>query len=149
MLFLRRFAASLPAVPPSAFSSLVVGVVWLHDFTPHPMHQMRQARNAFTFPNPLGGSSRALVPADLATIYNLNPIFNAGNSGQGQTIALIEDTDVFRLSDWNSFRSAFSLSNYTTGTINAVHPAPPSRTNNCNRPSIIAPNDAEAILDKK
>jgi len=132
---------------PSAFSSLVVGIVSLHDFAPHPMHQMHQARNAFTFPNPLGGASFALAPADLATIYNLTPIFNAGNSGQGQTIALIEDTDVFRLSDWNSFRSAFGLSSYTAGTISSVHPAPPSGTNNCNRPGVIAPNDAEAILD--
>jgi len=132
---------------PAALGSLVVGIVSLHDFSPRAMHQMHQTRYEFTFPNPLGGASFALVPADLATIYNLNPLFNAGNSGQGQTIALIEDTDVFSLSDWNSFRSKFGLSSYTAGTITTVHPAPPSGPNNCSRPGVIAPNDAEAILD--
>jgi subtilase family serine protease len=132
---------------PAALSSLVVGIVSLHDFSPHAMHQMHQARHQFTFPNPLGGTDFALAPADLATIYNLNPLFNAGNSGQGQTIALIEDTDVFTLSDWNSFRSAFGLSRYSAATIAAIHPAPPSGPNNCKIPGVIAPNDAEAILD--
>ena len=41
-------------------------------------------------------SNYALVPADLATIYNLNPAFSAGFSGQGQTIVVIEDTDMFQ-----------------------------------------------------
>jgi len=132
---------------PGALSSLVVGIVSLHDFSPHAMHQMHQARHQFTVPNPLGGTDFALVPADLATIYNLNPLFSAGNSGQGQTIALIEDTNVFTLADWTSFRSALGLSKYTAGSISAVHPAPPSGTNNCRNPGIVAPNDAEAILD--
>ena len=66
---------------PAALGSLVVGIVSLHDFSPRAMHQMHQTRHEFTFPNPLGGASFALVPADLATIYNLNPLFNAGNSG--------------------------------------------------------------------
>src|SRR5437016_5577708 len=132
---------------PAALASVVVGIVSLHDFAPRAMHQMHQAPHQFSFPNPLGGTSFALVPADLATIYNLNPLFTAGNSGQGQTIALIEDTDVFSLSDWNSFRSKFGLSSYTAGTISMVHPAPPSGTNNCSKPGVIAPNDAEAILD--
>jgi Pro-kumamolisin, activation domain/IPT/TIG domain len=132
---------------PSALSSLVVGIVSLHDFSPHALHQMRKALPQFTFPNPLGGNDFALVPADLATIYNLNPLFSAGISGQGQTIALIEDTDVFSLSDWNSFRSALGLSSYTAATISTLHPAPPNGTNNCKIPGVIAPNDAEAILD--
>jgi subtilase family serine protease len=132
---------------PGALSSLVVGIVSLHDFSPHAMHQMHRARHQFTVPNPLGGTDYALVPADLATIYNLNPLFNAGNSGQGQTIALIEDTDVFSLSDWTSFRSALGLSSYTAGSISAIHPAPPSGTNNCKAPGVVPPNDAEAILD--
>src|SRR5258708_13370431 len=105
---------------------------------------MHQARRNFTIPNPLGGTDFALVPADLATIYNLNPIFNAGNSGQSQTIALIEDTDVFTLSDWSSFRSALGLSKYTAGTISAALPAPPNGQKNCGSPGVIAPDDAEA-----
>src|SRR5260221_307079 len=125
----------------------MVGIVTLHDFSPHAMHQMHQARHQFTVRTPLGGTDLALVPADLATIYNLNPLFSAGNSGQGQTIALIEDTNVFSLADWTSLRPALVLSKSTAGSISAVHPAPPSGTNNCRNPGIVAPNDAEAILD--
>jgi subtilase family serine protease len=132
---------------PAALAPIVVGIVSLHDFMPRAMHEMRQTRPQFTLPNPFGGTSFALVPADLATIYNLNPLFSSGVSGQGQTIALIEDTDLFRTSDWSAFRSAFGLSSYTSGSLATVHPAPPSGPNNCARPGVIAPNDAEAILD--
>src|SRR5712664_278151 len=132
---------------PAALAPVVVGVVSLHDFRPHTMHKMHRPRPQFTFPDPSGGTAYALVPADLAKIYNLNPLFNAGISGQSQTIVLIEDTDVFSASDWSTFRSTFGLSGYTSATFAQVHPAPPSGPNNCGAPGAFAPNDAEAILD--
>jgi uncharacterized repeat protein (TIGR01451 family) len=128
---------------PAALAPAVLGIVSLHDFWPHAMHKMSRAHPEYTF----AGPTYALVPADLATIYNLNPLFSAGYSGQGQTIVVIENTDVFSTSDWSTFRSTFGLSGYTSGSFTTVHPAPPSGTNNCRTPSIIAPNDAEAILD--
>jgi subtilase family serine protease len=111
------------------------------------MHELRKPKGNFTFPGSLGGTDYAVVPADLATIYNLNPLFTAGNSGQGQTIVLIEDTDVFAASDWTTFRSTFGLSTYTSASFTSVHPAPSSGPNNCGAPGVVAPNDAEAILD--
>ncbi len=111
------------------------------------MHKMHQARPQFTFPDPSGGTAYALVPADLAKIYNLNPLFSAGISGQGQTIVLIEDTDVFSASDWSAFRSTLGLSGYSSASFAQVHPASPSGPNNCGAPGAFAPNDAEAILD--
>ena len=48
---------------------------------------------------------KAVVPPDLATIYNLNPLFSEGISGQGQTIVLIEPTNAFKTGDWGTFRS--------------------------------------------
>ena len=36
-----------------------------------------------------------MVPADLATIYDFNPLFAKGITGTGQTIAVIEDTDLY------------------------------------------------------
>ena len=131
---------------PAALASMVVGVVSLHDFRPRSMHIMRSSPPKFTF-NGLFGTTYAMVPADLATIYNLNPLFNAGYSGQGQTIALIEDTDVFTSADWSTFRSKFGLSSYTSGSFKNVHPAAPTGPNNCAKPGVVAPNDAEAILD--
>ncbi len=131
---------------PAALAPVVAGIVSLHDFRPHTMHTMREARPNFTFSGSYG-PTYALVPADLATIYNLNPLFAAGYSGQGQTIVVIEDTDIFSAADWNTFRSTLGLSSYSSGSFSTVYPAPPSGANNCSRPGIIAPNDAEAILD--
>ncbi|HYL96676.1 MAG TPA: protease pro-enzyme activation domain-containing protein [Terriglobales bacterium] len=132
---------------PAALAPVVAGVVSLHDFRPHTMYKMRRPKAQFTFTDSLGGTNYAVVPADLATIYNLNPLFSAGNSGQGQTIVLIEDTDVFSASDWNSFRQTLGLAGYTSASFTSVHPAPSSGPNNCGAPGVIAPNDAEAILD--
>jgi hypothetical protein len=135
-----------PSIP-AALAPVVAGVVSLHDFRPHPMHHLRKANTEFTFTDSSGGNNYAVVPADLATIYNLNPLFSAGYSGQGQTIVVIEDTNVFRASDWNTFRSTFGLSSYTSGSFTTVHPAPSGGANNCASPGVIPPNDAEAILD--
>ncbi len=76
----------------------------MHDFLPH---SMKTARRDYTFTsgnNPF----QAVVPADLATIYDLNPLFNKGYTGKGQTIAVIEDTNLYSTADWYTFRSAFS-----------------------------------------
>ena len=134
---------------PAALAPVVAGIVSLHDFRPNAMHKMHQPRAQFTFQDQFGFDTYAVVPADLATIYNLNPLFNAGISGQGQTIVLIEDTDVFTAADWGTFRSTFGLSGYTSASFTQVHPpAPPSQPgNNCGAPGVISPNDAEAILD--
>ena len=104
---------------------------------------MRQPRSLFTDTN----GNYSVVPADLATIYNFNPVFSAGYTGQGQTIAFIEDTDLFSTSDWTTFRSTFGLSSYTSGSLATAYPPPPSGPNNCTAPGVVGPNDGEAILD--
>jgi len=129
---------------PAPFASAIVGIVSLHDFRPHPMHMMRTARTLFSDSN----GNFSVVPADLATIYNLNPVFGSSISGQGQTVVVIEDTDVFSTADWDTFRSTFGLSSYTSGSFTQVFPPPPSGSPpNCSDPGVISPNDAEAILD--
>ena len=143
----RHIANMSKSSIPAALAPVISGVVSLHDFRPHTMHHLRKANTAFTFADGLGGTTYAVVPADLATIYNLNALFNSGISGQGQTIVLIEDTDVFSAADWNIFRSTLGLSTYTAASFSTVHPAPSSGSNNCAAPGVIAPNDAEAILD--
>ncbi len=126
---------------PAALAAAVVGVVSLHDFMPRPMHMQRPN---YTFTS---GSYtyEAVVPPDLATIYNLNPLFGAGTSGQGQTIVVIEDTNLYTTADWTNFRSAFGLSGYTS-TLTPLHPAPASGTNNCSNPGVNG-DDVEAIID--
>ena len=127
---------------PAALAPAVVGIVSLNDFRPHAMHRMHKD---YTFTSG-GDTFQAVVPGDLATIYNLNPLFTAGTSGQGQTVVVIEDTNLFSTADWTTFRSTFGLSTFTSGSLTTVHPAPPSGTNNCTNPGTNA-DDGEAILD--
>jgi subtilase family serine protease len=124
---------------PAALAGVVRGIVSLHDFRPHTNFKRRPDYTVST-------SSQLVVPADLATIYNFNPLFSAGISGQGQTIVVIEDTNVYSTTDWTTFRSTFGLSGYTSGSFTQVHPAPASGTNNCTNPGVNSA-DGEAILD--
>jgi subtilase family serine protease len=120
---------------PAALAPVVAGIVSLHDFWPHALYKMHRPGSQFTFPDSSGGTAYAVVPADLAKIYNLNPVFSAGISGQGQTIVLIEDTDVFSASDWSTFRQTLGLTGYSSASFAQVHPAPSSGTNNCAAPA--------------
>jgi subtilase family serine protease len=128
---------------PAALARAVQGIVSLHDFMPRPLYKIRPNYTVSGF----FGDTYELAPGDLATIYNINPVFKAGYSGKGQTIVVIEDTNVYSSSDWTVFRQTFGLSSYTSGSFVTVHPAPKSGTNNCSNPGVVAGNDAEAILD--
>src|SRR5262249_11898090 len=96
---------------PAPLAPIISGEVPLHNFLPKPMQRLRKLHGEFTIGG-LFGDTYALVPADLATIYNLHPLFASGVSGQGQSITLIEDTDVYTANDWNTFRSVLGLSSY-------------------------------------
>jgi subtilase family serine protease len=150
-----------PSIP-SALAAVVAGIVTLNDFKPHQMHRAIQTTHFstrtgsqtnegtaltqsgtvhpdYTFAS---GSDtyEAVVPGDLATIYNLNPLFAAGYTGKGQTIVVIEDTDVYSTADWTTFRKEFGLTTYTTGSFTEEHPG------SCTDPGVNAA-DGEAILD--
>ncbi len=127
---------------PAALTPAVVGVVSMHDFVPRTMHKLR---GNYTFAS-RGETYETVTPADLATIYNINPLFTAGISGQGQTIVVIEDSNAYSTADWTTFRKTFGLSGYTSGTFTQVQPAPPSGANNCGNPGVNS-DDGEAILD--
>jgi subtilase family serine protease len=128
---------------PEALAPAVAGIVSLHDFSPRPR---RRAHADYTFTS--GKTTyQAVTPGDLATIYDLNPLFAAGITGQGQTIAVIEDSDLYKSSDWNTFRSTFGLTQYASGSLTSIHPAPATGANNCSAPGVVAGDDGEAILD--
>jgi uncharacterized repeat protein (TIGR01451 family) len=128
---------------PAALADAIVGVVSLNDFRPHTNFK---PRTVFTFAVN-GGTDFAVVPGDLATIYNLSPLFSNGTSGQGQTVVVIEDSDVFSTTDWTTFRTTFGLSGFSSGSFTQVHPAPVSGTSNCADPGVVAQNEGEAELD--
>ena len=68
----------------------------------------------------MGGTDYGVAPGDFAKIYNLSPLLAQGNAGAGQTIAVIERTNI-QSADVASFRSAFGLSSYK-GTFTQMHP---------------------------
>lgn len=125
---------------PSALAGVVAGVVSLNDFRPHPEYK---PRSAYTFSSS-GSEFYAVVPADLAKIYNFTPLFSAGVSGAGQTIVVIEDTNVYSTADWTTFRSTFGLSSYTSGSFTQVHP---TGSASCSNPGVVSGNESEAELD--
>jgi hypothetical protein len=140
---------------PAELAATVAGVVSLNDFRLRPMFRPRanaraSSRPNYTFTFPCGPNNvdtcteNALVPADLWTIYNFTPTFTAGFSGQGQTIVVLEDSDLYSTGDWSTFRSTLGLSGYG-GTLTTVHP---NGGNNCADPGVNSNgDDAEAAVD--
>jgi hypothetical protein len=144
-----RFANMSDPQIPAALTSAVVGVTSLHNIPAKPAFH-RTVTPQLTAGNftcgPFGDTCRMMTPPDLATVYNFNPVFGGGNTGQGQTIYLIEDTDLFggtaggTNADWAKFRSTFGLSGFISASVNTVHPG------GCADPGV-NPDSGEAILD--
>jgi subtilase family serine protease len=130
---------------PAALAGAVAGVVSLQDFKPQQM-RVPVVRTNYVFSgctgetDGTGGSCYVLVPADLETIYNLNPLFRLGINGTGQTITLVEDSDTYS-TDVAKYRSTF-LSKWS-GTVTTTQP---SGGSTCTDPGTNAA-DGEADLD--
>ncbi len=141
---------------PAALVPVVAGIVSLHDFKPHndfkpKTKPLKSAQRSTPKPDDTTGNADSpylVVPADLATIYNLNPLYAAAMTGQGQTIAVLEYSDSGVDADWATFRSTFGLDTaYPNGTLTTIHPLPPTGTNNCADPGIVDGDEVEVELD--
>ena len=100
---------------PAALAGVVAGVVSLHDFHPHTFHRDVVSAHVdpktqnllapdYTFTSGTSRCDSGRRPGRSATIYNFNPLFAAGISGQGQTIVVIEDTNLYNTADWTTSR---------------------------------------------
>lgn len=105
---------------PAAFAPVVEGIVSLNDFRPRAMVSLH--RPLYTSPGYGGPPFYGVAPADLAKIYRFNPLFAAGITGTGQTIAVVEDADLYNPADWTTFRRTFGLDAYGHGSLKSVHP---------------------------
>ncbi|MGC1200986.1 MAG: S53 family peptidase, partial [Candidatus Acidiferrales bacterium] len=134
----QHWANSTDPRIPAALASAVVGVSKLNDFRPRPMvHNMGTfkrsmttgktvaVKSQITFPNLdcYSGNNNcyAVGPYDFAKIYNVMPLWNAGTTGAGQTIAIVSDSDVYD-ADYQQFRSLFGLPALTGSTFQRVLP---------------------------
>lgn len=148
----RHIANASDPMVPAALLPVVAGVVSLHDFRPRSQLVRRAASPAYTYTNAEGGISHALVAGDLATIYNLKPLFDAGYSGTGQTIMVVEDTYLYSTNDWKNFRTTFGLTQqYPHGSLTQaspqgyIHCANPGFQGNSSDPGY--GDDGEAAID--
>ena len=105
---------------PRALASAVEGIVSLHDFRRTASTTPRRA----LAPTPqwtLDGS-HYLYPADFATIYHLNPLYNQAIAGSGVALAIAGRSNI-NLADVAAFRANAGLSaNTPTVTLNGPDP---------------------------
>ena len=110
---------------PLALAALVRGVSPMNDFRAQPQLQVvgqgqiargpRPKAPLWTAPNQYGTSSPyefTVAPEDLATQYDLAPLYQAGIDGTGQTIAIINESNV-DLSLVRNFQQLFGLNGTT------------------------------------
>ena len=133
---------------PADLTPVVTGIASLTDFMPYKMSRSRvktsmkqAARNGV--PSSGSGAVAYLGAADLAKIYNFTPLLTTGITGKGQTIAVIEDTNLYSANDWTTFRQNLGLSIYTFGTLTQLNP---TGTNSCGNPGTNG-DDGEAAID--
>jgi pseudomonalisin len=94
---------------PSAIAPLVAGIVSLHDFRrASATVSKREMGLAGANPANTQGSTHYLLPADFATIYDLNPQYAAGWKGSGVSVAIVGRSNIL-LSDVAAFRSSAGL----------------------------------------
>ena len=150
----RHFAnISNPQIP-AALASVVMGPVALHDFKPRPLTHMRAHSQAGNPNYTTDFGYQLVVPLDLQKIYNMNPLYSAGISGQGQTVVLLERTNLYSTGDFNTFRKTLGLARaYPNGKLVTVHP-PSSGTiigsitsETCSDPGVVVGDDSEAAVD--
>jgi pseudomonalisin len=98
----NAIAPSLPA----RLLHLVDGIVSLDDF-PAVLDSASSPTLSEVAPA-VTEISHSLAPADFATIYDLNPAYNAGLDGAGVTIAITAVSDI-KLADVQVFRQTFGL----------------------------------------
>ncbi len=131
--------ASDPQIP-TALVPIVAGVQSLNNFPREPLSKILGTYNPrtrrltninpeFTLPGwgcDQDNNCYAVGPADFGTIYNVQPLWNSGVDGTGQTIAIVGETDI-NVQDVREFRNLFGLpAKDPTIIYNGPNPGPQS-----------------------
>jgi uncharacterized protein (TIGR03437 family) len=114
--------AAEPSIP-APFSEVVSGIRGLHDF--HPAPRLRKLVPENTTAN---GAHR-IVPDDIATIYNVAPLYADHIDGTGQKIVVVGQTSI-DLSDIQTFRTRFNLPSQTPQVVRVPKLPDPGRSQN-------------------
>ena len=76
----------------------------LDDFRPKPQRPTIRLTPDFNTSN----GSHYVAPADLATIYDVQALYQAGYDGAGQKLVIVGQTEI-NLADIRAFRASFNL----------------------------------------
>ena len=98
----QHYAIAADPTIPVAIGGVVLGIRGLDDFRLKPMLR-RSAQPQYTL-----GGEHYLGPTDIATIYDITPLYNSGINGTGQKLAVAGQTDI-NMSDIVQFRSFYGL----------------------------------------
>src|SRR5579862_679722 len=99
--------SSEPSIP-AALSGIVLAIHHLNNFQPKPHSIVRQITAAEPHYTSHISGSHFVAPGDFATIYDVQPLYNAGTDGTGQKIVLTGQSSI-SLNDVANFRSASGL----------------------------------------
>ncbi len=103
----ERFANATDPSIPKALEGIVAGFRGLDNFQLKPM-AVKKSDSIGVSPDYFNGGNN-LAPGDIATIYDLGPLYTAGIDGTGMKIAIVGQTDIYAV-DIAQFRSGFGLS---------------------------------------
>ena len=104
----QRFAPSAELSVPAAIAPTIESIRNLSDFRPRPMHtrgNIQRPRTAFT--SGISGSV-FFAPGDIATVYNMKPLYTGGINGTGQSIAVVGQSGI-SVTDIENFQKAAGL----------------------------------------
>src|ERR1700733_9445939 len=99
----RHFANATEPSVPAALQPVVSPIHGLNDFR----LRVRQLRVLSPHDTTSGGNHQ-LAPDDVATIYDINPLYSASIDGSGQKLVVAGQTQI-NLSDIDQFRTYFNL----------------------------------------
>jgi hypothetical protein len=104
-----HFAIAMEPSIPAALANIVAGFQGLDDFRMKSSTRMKRVAAGPSHPQvTLADGSHLLAPDDLATIYNIAPLYNAGIDGTGQRIVIAGGSTI-DLTSIQLFRQKFNL----------------------------------------
>lgn len=131
----RRAPTTEPTVP-AAFQPVIGAIQGLAEMPLQPAHSNAPDRpatpNVTAESSPLlttGNGSHYIAPADFATIYDLNPLYNAGINGSGVRVAIIGQSQI-NPSDISTFETMFSLPATAVNVVIPSNGVDPGQQNN-------------------
>jgi subtilase family serine protease len=109
----QHFAPSTALSVPASLAPVVLSVRNLDDFRPRPhmiLGKNRRAKASFTGAGSTSASNQLLLfaPGDIATAYDINPLYKASIDGTGQSITIVGQSAI-AVADLEAFQTVDGL----------------------------------------